>query len=38
MVMGMGKFKGLEGKDLLKIIVIFGIIVVPLIFAFSTSR
>jgi hypothetical protein len=36
--MGMGKFKPLEKKDLLKIAAIFGIIVVPLIFAFSISR
>jgi hypothetical protein len=38
MVWDMGKFKGLERKDLLKIIVIFGIIAGPLIFAFSISH
>ena len=31
----MGKFKSLDKKDTLKIAVIFGIIAVPLIFAFS---
>jgi hypothetical protein len=36
--MGMGKFKPLEKKDLLKIAAIFGIIAVPLIFAFSISH
>ena len=36
--MGMGKFKPLEKKDFLKITAIFGIIAVPLIFAFSISR
>lgn len=36
--MNMGKFKPLEKKDLLKIAVIFGIIAVPLIFAFSISH
>ena len=36
--MGMGKFTPLEKKDLLKIAAIFGIIAVPLIFAFSISR
>jgi hypothetical protein len=38
MVWYMGKFKQLEKKDLLKIAAIFGIIAVPLIFAFSISR
>jgi len=36
--MGMSKFMPLEKKDLLKIAAIFGIIAVPLIFAFSISH
>lgn len=31
----MGRFKPLEKKDYLKIVVIFGIIAVPLLFALS---
>jgi hypothetical protein len=34
----MDKFKPLEKKDWLKIAAIFGIIAVPLIFAFSVTR
>jgi len=34
----MGKFQALERKDMLKIAAIFGIIAVPLIFAFSISH
>ncbi|EPA04918.1 hypothetical protein BG20_I1095 [Candidatus Nitrosarchaeum limnium BG20] len=35
MMFDMGRFKSLDKKDFIKIAAIFGIIAVPLIFAFS---